>query len=413
MSETSEVPLTPTETGEPPQSIRLEDMEEFKKLAPEQQKQALEIRDRIMGEVQEPITQVAVSTEQMGLFAELGKFYKDTTAKRLGLLWKDVKAVGIGTVAALPLVDKAYAGLSLINKGKAFKQGYSAVRTGNFAAKGQALRQAEFVVDKGKFVIEGAKNPTGFFKAVGAGLRNVSEASRVREATNAAHFAAKNIATATRQAITAEQAAYLHTAHQMGLDKGITGKIATSVGARRLGKEMWKSTKAGMKQAELLKNTQVGKLSTIDKLKVGLKVEGRLAKDVVTDKLRSHMFREGVKHPAVPGILVSSINMAEELGLDQGKKGRKTLGKVMEFIDPTPDVPNIVSFASFGADLLVPGVGVVPFLYQFARNRIASMQLYGETAKQGYEIVKKHWNKKFSKLKEPEVAKAAEAFVAT
>lgn len=406
-----------SETGEMPQGVqpeqdipqpRLEDMPEFQKLAPEQQAKVLAWRDSLMKEMGEPVVEVATGTEQMSFLAEMGKLWKDTTVKRLGLAWKDVKAVGIGVVAALPLIDKAYAGVNILQKGKAFKQGYAAAKTGNLAAKGQALHQAEFVTKNGKLVAD--VNKGGFFNAVGAGLRNVGEVNRVHHAASAAEFAQKNIASATRQAAAAEQQAYLHAAHQFGLDKGISGKIATSLGAKRVAKDVWRSTKSGMTKMELLQKTWSLKASKLEKLMAGARVEGKLASEVFKDNLRSKIFREVLQHPSPPGILVTGINMAEELGLDQKKKVRSVVEKTLDFINPTPDVPHKVALASFGADLLVPGAGVIPSIWQFVDNKIKSGQLYFETAGKGFEIVKRHWDKKFNRLKEPDVAKAADVF---
>lgn len=406
MGETAPQGVAPEQ--EMPQQKRLEDMPEFQALAPEQQEKVLAWQESLMKEVGEPVAEIATGTEQMSFLAEMGKHWKDTLVKRLGLTWKDVKAVGIGVVAALPLVDKAYAGVNILQKGKAFKEGYKAVKTGNFAAKGQALSQAEFIIKDGKLALEASKG--GFFNAVGAGLRNVGEVNRVHHAAQAAEFAQKNIATATRQAAAAEQQAYLHAAHQLGVDKGLTGKIATSFGAKRIEKDVWRATKSGMTKMELLQKTGSLNASKLEKLKAGVRVEGKLAGEVFKDNLRSKIFREVLQHPQAPGLLVAGINMAEELGLDQKKKVRNAVGKTLDFINPTPDVPELLSLASFGADLLVPGAGVIPSIWQYVDNRFKAGELYFQSVKKSIEITKKHWDKKFNRLKEPDVAQSADVF---
>lgn len=106
MSETGEIPLTPKEMGEPPQVRRLEDMEEFKKLAPEQQERLLALRERLQNEAMNPRDVVTRSIDEMGFFEGLKETVKPHLAKQKEILFKELKANASLALSLIPVLGE-------------------------------------------------------------------------------------------------------------------------------------------------------------------------------------------------------------------------------------------------------------------------------------------------------------------
>lgn len=91
----------------------------------------------IQAEAHNPVQQVAKSTAELGFFEELGQVGKSYGKRELGIMWKNIKALGLGGLSLFPLIG------TVGNVGKAVEAG------GKFAQARKLATGAKYVGDLG------------------------------------------------------------------------------------------------------------------------------------------------------------------------------------------------------------------------------------------------------------------------
>jgi len=135
MSETGEIPLTPAETGGEPQVQRLEDMEEFKKMAPEQQEKLLDLRERLQNEAMDPRAVVTRSIDEMGFWEGMKATVQPHIAKQKEILFKELKASASLVLSLIPV----------LGEGKGLGTGLFGITVQKGAAVEKAIKFEPFV----------------------------------------------------------------------------------------------------------------------------------------------------------------------------------------------------------------------------------------------------------------------------
>lgn len=298
---------------------------------------------------------VTTNTEQMSLLASLGGLYKDMFKKRMGIAFKDVKAA----LAIIPFVPLASEAISLAKGG---------VKLESLASKVNKAAYAEGAAIKAQKTATKAERWAGWF----------SKSEKARQKADAAKAA---LGTASQEAGRATQAA--KAVLEKELAKGVVHEGAVSKFVR-------KNIVHDLKDADYVLNYEKAVKS------------GKALTDA--EKILSTARGE-----------VTATTFGEKAGRRLKMTGKHTLlHSLGPIIDPTPDVPHVVVFGSFGAELFGQvWAGLIPPAWQYLHNRYEEAKVSFEGAKKAKDIITAHLSRKIDKLKEPQVAKAAEAFMPT
>jgi len=295
---------------------------------------------------------VTTNTEQMSLLASLGGLYKDIFKKRMGIAFKDVKAA----LAIIPFVPLASEAISLAKGG---------VKLESLASKVNKAAYAESAAIKAQKTATKAERWAGWF----------SKSEKARQKADAAKT---TLSAASREAGKATQAA--KAGLEQGLKKGVTAEGKVSQFVR-------KHIVHDMRDADYVLNYEKAVKS------------GKALTDA--EKILSTARGE-----------VTATTFGEKAGRRLKMTGKHTLlHSLGPIIDPTPDVPHVVVFGSFGAELFGQvWAGLIPPAWQYIHNRYEETKVSWEGAKKAKEIIMSHLGKKIDKMKEPQVARAAEVF---
>lgn len=322
-------------------------------VSPELGNKLAEAKANVGEQMKQPEAAVATGTEQMGLLASFGNLYKEMIVKKLGIGFKDVKAV-LGIVPFVPLLSKSISGV---------EKGVQLISTVDKAV------MAEAGVAKAQKAVTKAERWAKWFKG--------SEKAKQKFAT-----ATSKLTNAQREASAASKAA------KMGLEAGWGTSAAAAartegVVSRFVRKNLVHDIKATDYVINYEKAVQSTKnLSDTEKILTAARGE------------------------------LPATNFAERVGkraVTAGKLG--ILHSLGPIIDPTPDVPGVVVLGSIGAGFVFPPAEVVAPAWQYLHNRYESVKVSWETAMKAKDIIKTHFDRKIGKLKEPKVEHAAKVFV--
>lgn len=298
---------------------------------------------------------VTTSTEQMSLLASLGGLYKDIFKKRMGIAFKDAKAA----LAIIPFVPLASEAISLAKGG---------VKLESLASKVNKAAYAEGAAVKAQKAATKAERWAGWF----------SKSEKARAKADAAKAA---LGVATQEAGKATQAA--KAGLEQGLKKGVAAEGKVSQFVRKHIVHDLRDADYVLNYEKALKS---GKALT-DAEKIMSAARGEVTATTFGEKA-AHKLKHAGKHTLL-----------------------HSLGPI---IDPTPDVPHVVVFGSFGAELFGQvWAGLIPPVWQYLHNRYEETKVSFEGAKKAKDIIISHFSKKIDKLKDPQVAKAAETFTPT
>lgn len=295
---------------------------------------------------------VTTNTEQMSLLASLGGLYKDMFKKRMGIAFKDVKAA----LAIIPFVPLASEGIALAKGGAKIE---------SLASKVNKAAYAETAAIKAQKTASKAERWAGWF----------SKSERARQKADAAKAA---LAVATQEASQATRVA------KAGLEKGLKKGVAVE---GKVSQFVRKHIVHDLRDADYVLNYEKAVKS------------GKALTDA--EKILSSARGE-----------VTATTFGEKAGHRLKVAGKHTLlHSLGPIIDPTPDVPSVVVFGSFGAELFGQvWAGLIPPAWQYLHNRYEETKMSFEGAKKAKDIIVSHFSKKIDKLKDPQVAKAAEVF---
>ncbi|HLD25087.1 MAG TPA: hypothetical protein VJB96_04195 [Patescibacteria group bacterium] len=375
-----------------------------------------EVTQRIEQHMAEPGADIAAVTGQMSMMAELGQLGKEVMVKRLGILFKDAK-VALGVI---PFVGKIGEWNTARIAGKtvdAIKdpKGAAAVT----AANQELARKEESFVGKVNTAVNAETEYRRLSSAHSAAEKALTEAQeklnvmsasdqkqwqrasdRLQEAqTHFQEIHAKFVPAEAK--FTATQSAAME---KLGSLDDIPGKPkfmskewfegAPGEAARKLThshsdndfRRKYKNAEEHFKkhQERMQKKNKTFTYTQADILRV-----------VANGDVPAFSGREKAKRV----VKIMGVNFV--------------LSNIGPIIDPIPDVPPLVAMGSWGVEAFAGQwwAGLIPPVWQYFHNRYAEFKLSFESSKKSLEIVKRHWDQKFNKAKEPQVARAAEVFM--
>lgn len=378
-------------------------------ISPELQDRIGEATRAIEAEQQDPTLSVATGTEQMSMFSELGKLAKDTTVHKLGILFKDVKAVfgilpNIGKIsewntariAAKPIEGAAKATAitaegNIVTLDKTVVEvarGEVAAREASTIGRVDAAMQAELRVSKADKELSNAHNAVDsaakkYEKAMGSG-KGVDKATENLQRAEAAYMEAEKKQLAAQEAYE-------------GARNRAVDKLQQPVSADT-GKESWLSRKT----------------RTLARIKTDPELKAKY------DAVKAKFEKNGVQY--TEDTLLRIVANGEAPAFTAGEKAGRFakhvgLHMLMEqigpIINPTPDVPGLVTIASFGAEVIGQQwwAALVPPVWQYLHNRYEDVKLSYDTSTKAAEIIKRHWNARVDRLEEKQIEKAAGVFL--
>jgi|GEM_PF-5382176 len=316
----------------------------------------------IEAKMREPGSEASGGVAQMGMMAELALLGKENMTKRLGIMFKDAKVV----LSVIP-------GLSHLSK----------------------LRSGATTVEKAVVTAAG----TG--RTVSHAQKELNMAKKAWEA--AERSATKSVGNAERAAAAAEK----YKAYRKAMGALTRAEQASAAGVKAAKVELaGVAVNKNEKWFAKMYRRYAGKVTDSDYAVWWKDVQDRAK--VIKGGMTEAQMMERVATGRMP-----ARNAAEKVG--RGAKhfaGHMILHNLGPIIDPSPDVPGPVVLASFGAELFGQfWAGFIPGIWQYTHNRIADIKLTVETTKKAKDIVFKHWGDKRAKLKDPQVARAAAAFL--
>jgi len=108
---------------------------------------------------------------------------------------------------------------------------------------------------------------------------------------------------------------------------------------------------------------------------------------------------------------VVARGVAAKKSIDAGKNiGLVVAHKVLREIDPFPDVPTALVSIAGAADLVIPGVNILPALWQLGHSSAQYTKEYVGMLGDVKDVVMGRLNKKLTGIKSPEAARSAAAF---
>lgn len=419
MSETSEVPLTPAEVGEPPQIKRLEDMEEFQRLTPEQQERLLALRERLQHEAMDPKAVVARNINEMGFWEGLKETVKPHLAKQKEILFKELKAGASLALSLVPVLGEGKGlgtGLFGITVNKAKTVGEGAIKFEPFVRGEKAIRAAKlgyafsrgdtaaskllkFEKTSGSIFTRMAMKGADIVDMAGAHTKDIFQSVK-------AGFGAK--AAAERSFVNDFQKAAQEESKRIAEKLGVEGihaaqqakRVAKVEAYKKVMKQVAEKNAAGgewykfpLRWARSLGGEVRGRIASI---KAG-RVAGKAVTEAVEESLKSKnvvgRFVEGTAKRAAPTVI-------------EATKFGKFHAFFDRWLDLTPDVPLWLSTTTgilefFGAH----GIDAIPAVLQMAHNRYKQVMISKDMA---LDVMKYTAMRGLRKLAERK--QAAEAF---
>jgi len=354
----------------------------------------------------DPASGVAAGTEQVGMFQELGQLWKDTAVKRLGIMFKDVKAV----VGILPFVNK----ISELNSARIAGIPAKKLAAGlSISPKEQAAADIEnaVIAKRHESALHAVESAARYQKPVAdadaAMMRAEDEWHRARVSLARAQEKGKGVDQA-RIRLDQKFAAYQDSVKGLRAVKE-TYQPLENTALQRLGgvhvpekgepHESWASKK--IRSVMEIKND-------VDVKQKFLKVKADYKKATgqeLSDTIALRMAANG----EAPAFGTS----------DKLKKGAKMVARNMllehlgPIINPVPDVPGFITMPSYLLEAFGGQwwAGLIPPVWQYAHNRFEDAKLSYESSKKASEIIKRHWNARFAKLEDKQTQKAADMFL--
>lgn len=364
-------------------------------IPPELQAQMEQSMQNIESGMGEPAVEIANGTQQMGMFSELWKLWKDANVKRLGIMFKDAKvALGI-----LPFVDrvskwntariasKPIEGLSKeALQARKIAQRELNTRNASVVGKVESAMQAEGAAIRsekilGKAEIEMDRAATQYEKAMGKGKKIEKAADRLHKAESA---------------YTTSESAQVAAIHVQTKAQEQAVKILEKTSKEPFANESWISKQA-RKIAHIHTDSEFA--SEFKRLKEKTAGRGFSDADIV------RMVANG-ESPV--------FTKREKFGRGTKKLGiHMILTNLGPIINPIPDVPHLVANASYAIEAFGGQwyAGLIPPVWQYLHNRYEDMALGFHTSKQAMEIVNRHWNQRIDRLEEKKIEKAAGVFL--
>lgn len=400
MSEIGEMPSpAPVEVQEPPRK-RLEDMPEFKKLAPEQQEKLLALREHMMAEASNPERVVTRSIGEMGFWEGMKETMKPHMAKSKELAFKELKAGASLTISLIPILGEGKGlGTGLLGLGTKeaplvlsgatklsdLKNGFEpAVRLSKAFSKGKEVASATKAVKSADMLWDMSKGSRGLEKAafkVAYGLDKTGAVIQdvVRPVTSI--LAGKDAAT-----------------HVLGQEFSKSAKEGSNIMAARFGVDKIQDAQhakaaakaaafAGVKADVAAKNAVSGEWYKFPvrwarsaggevRANVASMKAGKKAGEAVTEAVKG-----SVKRTGVAGFVEGGVKRAAPTAIEATR-----FGKFHAFFDRwlnlTPDVPLWISTTTGVMEFLgAHGIDAVPAVMQMAVNRYQSIKLSMAAAK--------------------------------
>lgn len=397
MSEIGEMPQMPQQEQVQP---RLEDMEEFQKLTPEQQEYLLGLRERIQAEAMNPALVVTRSIDEMGFFEGLKETMKPHFKKQGEIMFKNFKAKASLVLSLIPIVGEGKGFLG-INKAKDLP--WSQVSFSSFKAGGGAtfepVVRLTSAISRGKNVAVITKGASAVASGASGWVLDQGKNKILNAAFRAASSVDNKIAPMVDMirpvtaALAGKEAAVAELGRHFAQDlKDSPAKLAKTLHrgevysrVKRVAEEAAKikadTLIKGAKAANL--DREIGWLNLVDRIRRGVQKRKviRTAKDAVKVFNKSEL--AGLSF-AQKKILPWGIEKASQVGNtmpatnEAMKRLPMGLGKLL---DLTPDVPRWLSVTTGVLQFLgMHGIDAVSAATQMGINTYQQVKLSKEMA---------------------------------
>lgn len=343
----------------------------------------------VESEMRDPVAEVANATGQMSMMAEFGALAKESLGRRAGLMFKDAKAA----LGVLPFINKISEAISpakaTVSLGETIS---SAVKAENDVLKAErALAAKQSSWDSARGRVDRTMNT---------------------EKKTGLDTAASNASNALTEKLQAEKLLQQKQAEFQGKLSQSTEQILAT------GKNT--NEKLTSKAARSLAGIRTDSDYVIRYEKARAR-----ASEINADRIAKAV-KKGIPQEKVQLLTDADVirwtgngDMPARTWLGERGKGLKKVGvhllleNLGPIINPVPDVPGVVTLASYGAEVFGGQwwAGLIPSAWQYLHNRYEDVQISFETTKKAADIIKRHWNKRIDKLEDARVAKAAGVFL--
>lgn len=364
-----------------------------------------ETTKRIEQSMSEVGIDVATTTGQMSLMAELGALAKDTAVQRLGILFKDAKAA-LGIVPFIGKINEWNITRLAKSEEKMMRAGWNPPETGAPAI----ARQSAYKDTLGGRVSTMSENEKGITQA--AKIKNRAEKTwqkahaRINRAgSNATHDDLVREGTAANTLMNAKIALNKAKRIAQGDQRDFMNVLESQSNKMTAdGKEPLSSATGRWVRKSLDIPTEqdyVRRYQIAQKRAEKLRSQGK------------HVSDAEIAHWVGNGEMPAVSNWEKAGRVAKGYAGRMFVESLGPIISPIPDVPPLVAQGSWALELFGQQwwAGLVPPVWQYLHNRYAEFKLTMDSSKKAYEIVMRHWEKKMQNIKDPAVAKAADMFL--
>lgn len=403
------------ETAEVPQKEKVV-------ISPELQSSMTEATSAIEADMASPVSEIATPTRQMGMFAELGQLAKDHTVKRLGIMFKDVKAA----LGVVPFVDR----ISKWNTARiANNPAFDAIKAKKFDPDSKQLidstfsvrqvaqdeitrreRTAVSAVNKAAYASEEAhRADKAMLEAKDTMLKAHNKLEKARDKMKHVKPKSEQFAAAQDEYKKSVQTLRIAQEKYGSLQKTALDRLASMPepkDIKRFSKE-WFASKKG-EALKRLTHTH----SDEEFLQKYKRVEEKFREERVRNK--KFTYNESDILRSVANGDIPAVGGWEKAGRFAKQSVKlhilQSLGPI---IDPIPDVPPLVATASHIAETFGGQwyAGLVPPVWQLLHNKYAEFRLGFNTSKKAMEIVNRHWNQRVDRLLEKKIEKSAGIFL--
>jgi hypothetical protein len=365
-----------------------------------------EATEEIKNQDKNPVNDVLARTDQLGFFAAVGEAMKPHNKNFAKISFIDLKAAASGVLALIPLLGEGQAATIIGGnirelRGVNVKDLYDAARLEGASAVRASIEIGKIVP---ALTIESI---TAIRAAQHAPAEGVAHADKALKEVNKAQDAVKKAEKALEK---------VQKKAQPVLDKA--SKISETDPAVQSAKAVLAVEKVNLSIAKTAEQLEKAIKEGYD-AKSALEAAQRIARTQLTDsqyKVFTEAFNanepiEKALHYALNGFYSKDKTFFTK-GLNTGKNFVKhNFGKVLETIDPTPDVPQAITLSMWGAELCgLHGAGVVPAAWQLAKNRVDWVKESYGMGKDVGTVIYDRTKKKIAELKEPKIAIALDAF---
>ena len=372
-----------------------------------------ELRDRmgeatraIESDMADPASGIAAGTEQVSMFAELGTLWKDTSVKRLGITFKDVKAV----VGILPFVNK----ISELNSAR-----IAGIPAKKLAAQLPISQKEQVAADIENAVI--AKRHESALHAVESAARYqkpVADAdAAMMRAEDEWHRARVSLARAQEKGKGVDQA-------RIRLDQKFAAYQDSVKGLRAVKETYQPLENTALQRLDGVHVPQKGepheswaskKIRSVMEIKNDVDVKQKFLK-VKADykKATGQELSDSVALRMAANGEAPAFSKKDKLGRAGKMVARNILLEHLgPIINPVPDVPGYITMPSYLLEAFGGQwwAGLIPPTWQYIHNRFEEAKLSYETSKKAVEIIRRHWNARFAKMEEKQTQKAADMFL--